>query len=137
MIEIRPYQNKDYQALEKILKDTELFEEEIDSPEIWGRQIEHDPESILVATEEDRVVGGVFAIYQPWASFIFHLCVEPVSQDQGLGSRLMQEAEKRLKAKGASSAAIYVYTGNERLLDFYKHRGWTSWPTVFPMGKSL
>jgi ribosomal protein S18 acetylase RimI-like enzyme len=52
---------------------------------------------MIVAVEDDKVVGTVFIIYDPWDSFVYHLGVHPNYQRRGIGSALMEEAEKRLK----------------------------------------
>ncbi|MBU4242510.1 MAG: GNAT family N-acetyltransferase [Nanoarchaeota archaeon] len=136
-MEIRSYQDKDFLDLERILKKTDLYEEEFDQRENYKHQIEYDSKSILVATEGDKVLGGVISLYNPFASFIFHLCVNPEYQNKGIGTKLMDEAEKNLLERGVAIPVIYVDKENEKVTNFYKKRHWELCPDAIPMVKKI
>jgi len=137
LMDIRPYQDGDFTDLERILKETNLYEAGFDSRENFNLQVDHDPRSILIATEDDKVIGGVISLYNPFASFIFHLCVDPRYQNQGIGTKLMDEAEKNLMEKGVQTPVIYVDKENQKLVDFYRKRNWETCPGTMPMIKQL
>ncbi len=134
---IRCYRDGDFLDLEKILKKTNLYESEFDQRENYKLQIDHDPTSILVAAEDEKIVGAVISIYNPFASFIFHLCVDPEYQNKGIGTKLMDKAEENLLARGVNKPIIYVGMENRKVVDFYKKRNWDMCPSVIPMVKKL
>jgi ribosomal protein S18 acetylase RimI-like enzyme len=94
---LRNYQDADFPGLDEVLKASGIYCEPLDQRHTFQRKIEHDPTSMIVAVEDDKVVGTVFIIYDPWDSFVYHLGVHPNYQRRGIGSALMEEAEKRLK----------------------------------------
>jgi len=134
---IRSYQDKDFSDLERILKKTDLYESEFDQRENYKHQIEYDPKSILIATEDNKILGGVISLYNPFASFIFHLCVDPEYQNKSIGTKLMDEAERNLLKRGVAMPVIYVDKENEKVTNFYKKRHWEICPDAIPMVKKI
>jgi ribosomal protein S18 acetylase RimI-like enzyme len=133
-MKIRTYQDEDFPELESILKLTNLYEMDYDDRENYKSQIESDTASILVA-EEDDVVGGLISLFTSYESFIFHLCVHPQYQKRGIGTQLMEEAEKKFRDRGVKRIAIYVIDQN--VVSFYTKRGWKVFPQVTPMEKEI
>jgi len=123
-MEIKNYQDEDFPQLEELLKDTGVYYEPLDKRDIFSRKIEQDPESIIIAEDSGRLVGTVFIIYDPWTSFVYHLGVHQDYRGQGLANRLMNEAERRLKARGMNRATLFVEEENPGVIDLYKKRGW-------------
>lgn len=121
-MKIRNYKNSDFLELEKLLKDTELFVEGLDNEKVFSSKIKHDPDSIIVGSENGKIIGVVVYVFDPWVSTIFHLGVHPSYQRKGFGSKLLNEAEKRLKQRGVSSVGIYVSQLNDEVIDFYEKR---------------
>ena len=54
-----------------------------------------------------------------------NLAVEPLLQNQGYGSQLLEEAERRLKERGCKCIAISILDfKRDKLAPFYKKRGY-------------
>ena len=136
-MEIRDYTDSDFPELERLLKETKIYYEPLDKRYIFKKKIEHDPESIIVAYESGKIVGTVFIIYDPWNSFVYHLAVDPEFSGKGLGNKLMDEAEKRLKTRGMDRPTLFVEEENGQVIEFYKKRGWFVLYKVFCMEKQL
>ncbi len=134
---LRDYDNVDFPQLEQLLKDTRLYYGSLDQKDIFKRKIEYDPGSIIVAEDNGRLIGTVFIVYDPWCSFVYHLGVHPDYRGQGLASKLMDEAEGRLKARGITRPTLFVEEENEPVVDFYKKRGWFVLYKVFCLEKQL
>lgn len=134
---IRYYREKDFSQLEQLLKDIGIYYESLDKKDILKKKIGYDPESILVAEDGDRLCGTVFLIYDPWAPFIFHLGVHPDYREKGIATKLMEEAEEVIKKRGAVSSTLFVEEDNEKVVDFYKKRGWQVVYKVFCMEKEF
>ncbi len=136
-ITLRNYQDEDFPALQQLLIDTQIFYAPLDTRAIFQRKIEHDCESIVIAAQENRIIGTVFFVYDPWNSFIFHLGVHPNYQKQGLANILMDEAEKRLRNRGMPRPTLFVEEDNKQVLEFYQKRGWEVLYKVFCLEKDL
>ena len=94
-----------------------------DTPEEIARKGERDPDLFLVAEEHGRMVGSVIGGFDGRRGMVYHLAVEAAERGRGLGRRLMQEVEDRLRAKGCYKVYLLVMGGNSAL-DFYKNLGW-------------
>jgi ribosomal protein S18 acetylase RimI-like enzyme len=136
-MQLRNYTDADFPELEELLKATGVYYEPLDKRQTFKKKIEHDPASIIVAEDAERIVGAVFIIYDPWESFIYHLGVLPDYRGQGLANRLMDEAEKRLKMRGMNRPTLFVEEGKEEIVEFYRKRGWFVLYKVFCMEKQL
>ncbi|MBI5412021.1 GNAT family N-acetyltransferase [Candidatus Peregrinibacteria bacterium] len=136
-MELRNYKDADFPQLEELLKNTKIYYAPLDKREIFKKKIKHDPESIIVAADDDQLVGTVFIIYDPRNSFIYHLCVHSNHRGQGYAKELMNEAEKRLKARGVNRPTLFVEEENRQVVDFYRKRGWNILYKVFCMEKQL
>jgi len=109
----------------ELLKLTGLFWGIGDSKRVFHEKLQFDPTSMLVLMLDDKIVGTVITIYDPWASFIYHLAIDPKYQGRGLGHLLAAEAEKRLKERGTTSVNGYVLPDNGNSRSFFKKRGYT------------
>lgn len=134
---VRTCREEELPRLIELLKVTDLFWEIGDSAEVLRKKLEHDPDSILVLIEKasGKVIGMVTTIYDPWASFIWHVAVDPEYQGQGLGHLIAEEAEQRLYVRGTTSVNGYVLPDNERSLRFFHRRGYTDFGLVMAIEK--
>ncbi len=135
-MELVYYSDDDYQKLKELLEEAKLFVDYLDKREIINRKTEQDPESIIIAKENDRVVGSIFFVYDPWMSSIFRLCVHPEYRNKGIGSALMDKAEENLRDRGVETVGIYVEKDNESI-DFYSRRGYKYFGDYNAMEKKL
>lgn len=125
MIDVRRYRDEDYQAVKVNLQEGNLFVDSLDTREVLRAKIESDPDSILVAAIDGQVVGNVYLIRDMWNSFIFRLAVRRDFRKRGIGSKLMEEAERLLKEKGVKDVALFVRSDDRELIDYYQDRGYT------------
>lgn len=136
-LKIRNYQDNDFNKLEQLLKDTGLYYESVDKKEIFKKKIEHDSESIIIAEDDDKIIGTVFIIYDPWNPCIYHLGVHPDYRNKGIGNKLMDEAEGRLIARGSEITTLFVDEENQKAIEFYKNRRWKVCNKNLAMEKEL
>jgi len=95
-----------------------------DSPGEIRKKIQRDPDLFLVAEADGQIVGTVIGAYDGRRGMIYHLAVKREFRENGLGSRLMAEVEKRLHAKGCLKCYLIALADNEEAIRFYKHLGW-------------
>lgn len=107
-----------------------------DEPEEIKKKIERDPDLFLVAEINHEIVGTVIAGYDGRRGLIYHLAVAKKYRKHSIGSKLMEEIERRLKAKGCYKAYLLVVKGNKKAKDFYEKRDWETM-NVWTLGKVL
>jgi len=126
MINVRTYRDEDYDAVKINLQEGGLFNDSVDTRETLRAKIQQTPDSILVATFNDQVVGNIYLIQDMWNSFIFRLAVRKDYRKRGIGSRLIEESERLLKEKGVRDVALFVRSDDRELIDYYEKRGYIS-----------
>jgi len=100
------------------------------------KKLQHDPDLFILAVSEGGVVGTVVGGYDGRRGLIYHLAVEEAHRRQGLGARLMEEIEDRLRQRGCLKSYLLVAPGGEQALDFYRAQGWQVMEVTL-MGKEL
>ncbi|MBI4731090.1 MAG: GNAT family N-acetyltransferase [Chloroflexi bacterium] len=108
-----------------------------DTPEEIEKKLARDPDLFLVAELEGQLVGTVLGGFDGRRGLIYHLAVEASVREHGIGAVLMEEVERRLKAKGCIRNYLLVTTENEQAMRFYEKRGWSRMDSVFIYGKDL
>jgi ribosomal protein S18 acetylase RimI-like enzyme len=107
-----------------------------DEPGEIRKKIARDPDLFLVAETDNEIVGTVMGGFDGRRGMIYHLAVARIHRKHSIGSKLITEIEKRLKAKGCYKAYLLVVKGNEAAKKFYEKRNWELM-NVWTLGKVL
>ena len=118
MVKIRTYKPEDYAQVKELLIMCGLFDENLDTEEKFN--IKKPKGSIIVAEDNSRIVGFILFTFDGWDSSIFRLSVHADYRKKGLGIRLLEEAEKRLKKFGANVAQLGTKSDESKLREFHK-----------------
>ena len=87
----------------------------------------------LLAQADDKIDGCVYVELRGERSYLGLLSVDPASQQSGLGSLLMNEAEKYCRERGSQSMDILIVNLRRELPPFYQKRGYVdSGTSPFP-----
>jgi ribosomal protein S18 acetylase RimI-like enzyme len=108
-----------------------------DTLEEIQKKVAHDPDLFLVAEEDGQMIGTVIGGFDGRRGLIYHLAVTASYRGRGIGSRLMDELESRLRAKGCIRSYLMVTIDNDEAMRFYENRGWERMNWVVPYGKNL
>ena len=100
------------------------------------KKVQRDPDLFLVAEADGRLIGSVIGGYDGRRGMIYHLAVAVEYRQQGLGAALMDEVERRLKAKGCLKSYLLVVAGNDDAVRYYQKRGWQEMDVTI-MGKEF
>jgi ribosomal protein S18 acetylase RimI-like enzyme len=101
------------------------------------KKIARDPDLFIVAESEGVIIGSVIGGFDGRRGLIYHLAVAAPFRGAGIGSRLMDEVEARLRAKGCLKCYLLVTNDNPEADTYYQQRGWQPMDTVHLMGKEL
>jgi ribosomal protein S18 acetylase RimI-like enzyme len=88
------------------------------------KKLQRDPDLFLLAEQDGRVIGSVLGGFDGRRGMVYHLAVGAEYRRRGIGERLMEELEKRLRAKGCLRFYLLVTCDNEEAIGFYEKRGW-------------
>lgn len=136
MANIRFFKEDDYQGLKNLLEKNEMYWEDADSEDQVRRRISRDPESMLVAEEDDKIVGSLYVITE-FAPSLFRLSVDPDYQGRGIGTALGTRGEEILRSRGYKQVSISVNERNKRLLETYEKNGFDRGNAYVWMTKKL
>lgn len=108
-----------------------------DTPAEIEKKISRDPDLFLVAEADDCIIGSVIGGFDGRRGLIYHLAVSASFRGKGVGSRLMDEVEARLRAKGCLKCYLMVVPDNTEVEEYYQQRGWHPMDYVHLFGKDL
>ena len=108
-----------------------------DSLDEIGKKIQRDPDLFLVAESDGDIVGSVIGGFDGHRGLVYHLAVASSFRGRGIGSRLMDEVESRLRAKGCLKCYLLVTLDNPEVEDYYQQRGWQHMDQIHLYGKEL
>ena len=95
-----------------------------DEPEEIQKKLQRDPDLFLLAEEDGKVIGAVLGGFDGRRGLAYHLAVAQEHRKQGIGALLMDELEKRLRAKGCIRTYLLVTHDNLEAIEFYEKHGW-------------
>jgi ribosomal protein S18 acetylase RimI-like enzyme len=93
-------------------------------------------ELFLVAELDGAIVGSVMGGYEGHRGWVNYLAVDDARRRSGLGRRLMDEVETRLRALGCPKLNLQVRGDNRAALAFYQKLGFAVDDAV-SLGKRL
>ena len=99
-------------------------------------KINFQPELFWVAEISGQVVGTIMAGYEGHRGWINYLAVDPSRRRQGLGRRLMEHAETRLRELGCPKINLQVRSSNTQVIAFYQALGFVE-DDVVSLGKRV
>ncbi len=140
MILIREFHYPDdYAAVKKLWEGMEKGVQmgRSDAAEEIEKKTSRDPDLFLIAEEEGNIVGSVIGGYDGRRGLLYHLAVAREYRERGIGGRLLDEVEARLRAMGCLKCYLMVTLDNPEVEHFYQKRGWHFMDYVRPFGKEL
>ncbi len=96
-----------------------------DTPEEIQKKLQRDPDLFLVAEIDSQIVGTIIGGYDGRRGMIYHLAVQADMREQGIGTLLLEEVERRLQSKGCRKCYLLITAENTGAAQFYEQRSWT------------
>lgn len=122
---IRQYKTSDYDQLKALYLDTSTFggqfDEARDATDRLQKKIEADPDAILVAELNGKLVGTVSLIDDGRVAWLFRFAVPDIE----VAKALHDKAIEILKSRGHTQVLVYTPVGNTSLDGRYEQLGFT------------
>ena len=87
------------------------------------RKLRANSDWFLVAVVRNKIVGSIMIGYEGHRGWINYLAVDPSLRRQGIGRRLMEQAEELLRKTGFPKINLQVRSTNKEAADFYESFG--------------
>ncbi|HVZ12261.1 MAG TPA: GNAT family N-acetyltransferase [Patescibacteria group bacterium] len=121
-MKIRTYQKEDYPSLKSIYEKSGWYDAETDDEERIKDQIEKNPNSILVAEEDGKIVGTVTLLFTGRLGLFFRL----ISDSAEKNSELLKAGEKIFKDEGYNEVHILAPADDTNKQNEYENYGFNS-----------
>lgn len=120
---VRSFQLSDYVKINQLLE--QVFDGNTleDTTAALARQINWDSGLVLVAVEEDELLGVMIGTVQKNQGYYYRVAVHPDHQRRGIGSALIQSMKLRFQQRQVARIMIPVDDYNEQLLPIFEKAG--------------
>src|SRR4051794_19768693 len=85
---------------------------------------------ILVATQDEGVIGSVMVGHDGHRGWVYYLAVAPSCRRGGIGGRLMRAAEAWLHGRGMRKVELMIRNTNTEVTAFYTRLGYSEEPVT-------
>jgi ribosomal protein S18 acetylase RimI-like enzyme len=133
---IRPFAASDEASVLELWAACGLIVPHNDPRKDIRRKLRVNPEWFLVGEENGTVLATCMAGYEGHRGWINYLAVAPTRQRQRVATRMMEEAERLLRAAGCPKINLQVRSTNLEVIAFYESLGFKI-DAVTSLGKRL
>jgi len=135
-LHIRPYQDKDREAVVDLWKRCGLVVPHNDPLRDIQHKSQVNPEWFLVGVLDGVLVASCMVGYEGHRGWINYLAVSPNHRRRGIAALLMRRAEEILSGTGCPKINLQVRETNQGVIAFYKQMGYLN-DHVVSFGKRL
>ncbi len=104
-----------------------------DSENALRTLLERDPNALVLALDDEHLVGTLIAGFDGWRYHLYRLAVDPGHRRQGIATALISHAENRFRALGATRSDAMILDENITAQSTWWARGyriqedWSRW----------
>jgi len=114
----------DFRAIAALWREAKMWPHMGENRAWLEAALARNPGLFLVYKEKGRVIGTALGAWDGLRGWLYRLAVKKEHRGRGIGTRLLAEVEKRLRAAGVRQVNLMVWAGNGRARDFYLQRGY-------------
>lgn len=125
---IRPFQLSDAIPVMKLWQGAVSLPEASIAPLV--RQLSSDSDWVLVAEDEERIIGLVVAEKKDKVALIHRILVSPEYRNRGVGRQLIKKMEERVSTKGVTQLFFAPDEYTVKDLSFFEWLGLSVYPKM-------
>jgi ribosomal protein S18 acetylase RimI-like enzyme len=133
---IRAYHSTDEEAVVALWHECGLTRPWNDPRKDIARKLTEQPELFLVGTVDFKLVATAMIGFDGHRGWVYYLAVATAHRKRSHGRALMDEAERRLIARGCPKINLLVRSSNTAVIEFYRSLGYAQ-DDALSMGKRL
>ncbi|GLC29067.1 GNAT family N-acetyltransferase [Clostridium omnivorum] len=134
---IRNMKIEDYYEVYQLWQKCGISLGKSDSKEEIQKFIFMNPETSMVGTIDNKIIGCVLGGYDGRRGLIHHLAVHPDYQGNDYGTILMECLENKFKENGVVKVSFWVQNSNIGVVDFYEKLGYELRKDIVTISKVL
>ncbi|EFM10298.1 GCN5-related N-acetyltransferase [Paenibacillus curdlanolyticus YK9] len=123
---VRSFQLSDYGPVTALLEDVlseDCYELTMGA---FARQLSWDSDLVLVAVEQNEIVGMIIGTIDNNKGYYYRVAVMPEYQRQGIGQTLIQGLKQRFEQRNVTKIMITADEFNEKVLPLYEKLGYAT-----------
>jgi ribosomal protein S18 acetylase RimI-like enzyme len=124
LVIVRSGRPEDVSTVLRFWKEATSVASSTDDPPSVRTLLARDPEALLVAELDGRIIGTLIVGWDGWRAGLYRLAVDPQLRRLGIGGSLVREAERRLAEVGARRVAVVVIGEHDHAVGFWRAMGY-------------
>ena len=96
-----------------------------DSKEGVERFLKRNPDTIVVAVEDGKIVGSILCGHDGRRGCLYHVCVDEDYRMKGIGKSMVVACMEALQREQINKVSLIAFTKNDVGNAFWKEIGWT------------
>jgi hypothetical protein len=122
---IRVFQQSDTESVIALWKQVFSDKQPHNNPVlVINQKLATQPELFFVAEIDSVIIGTIMAGYDGHRGWLYTVAVNPQYRRRGIGTNLVQHAEKALIEMGCLKINLQVRASNAKVVDFYQKLGY-------------
>ena len=89
------------------------------------RFLKRNPNTSVVAVEDDKIVGAILCGHDGRRGCLYHVCVDPEYRLRGIGKAMVVRCMQALKEEQISKVSLIAFSKNDIGNAFWHTIGWT------------
>ena len=124
-MDIRLFQESDTESVIALWKQVFSDKQPHNNPVlVINQKLARQPELFFVAEIDSVIAGTIMAGYDGHRGWLYTVAVNPQYRRRGIGTKLVQHAEKALTAMGCLKINLQVRANNAEVVEFYQKLGY-------------
>jgi ribosomal protein S18 acetylase RimI-like enzyme len=136
MLTTRAFLSDDEPAVIDLWKRCGLVRPQNDPQKDIARKMKVRPDLFRVGIVNGELIASVMVGYEGHRGWINYLAVSPEHRNRGIGTKMMEEAERLLRNEGCPKISLQIRTSNAAVVKFYHAIGFVA-DNVVSLGKRL
>jgi len=121
---VRSFQLSDYVSVTNLFKQVLSEACYDDTMEAFARQLSWDSELVLVAIENDQLVGVIVGTIDNHNGYYYRIAVGHEFQRRGIGKALIESMRQRFVQRKVRKIMVNVDAHNEKVIPVYESAGY-------------